>query len=112
MSTELAPRAEGVVKEVLARVAEKAAKTLEGLYLKPDDPDFNPDADKTWAECSMRTRAALVIAKGAQEHGLSDGKVLGIVFLQGRARSQSEWEAEAKRVDIEERQAIEAKVVG
>lgn len=97
------PRALPVVKEVMDRVQTHAAKTLEGLYKKPGDPEYNDDADKTWAECSMRTRAALILAKSAQDQGGGDGKPLGIVFLSLRANSSKEWEAKAREVDANER---------
>ena len=84
------------------RVQKHAAKAILGLYKKPSDKDYNPDADKTWAECSMRTRAALILAKSAQDQGTGDGKPLGIVFLSLRAKNAKEWEAKACEVDANE----------
>jgi hypothetical protein len=103
-----------LVRDVLAKVTEKAARTLDGLYLDKDDPGYNPDAEKNWADCSMKTRAALVLVKQAQERG--DGPatgLLGIVFVPARAASATEWEAMAKKVDEDERNkaAIDAEVI-
>lgn len=105
------PRALPVVKEIMDRVQNHAAKALEGLYKAPGDKDYNPDADKTWAECSMRTRAALILAKSAQDQNTGDGKPLGIVFLSLRAKSAKEWEAKAREVDEDER-VIDVEVEG
>jgi hypothetical protein len=102
---------EELIRGALRRVAQKATKTLEGLYEPPTleggkpNPDFNPDADRTWAECTMRTRAALIIAKAAE--GKNDqelGRAFGVIILTGRAASAQDWEAQAKEVDRQERE--------
>ena len=110
-----AERARGVAaaRAVIQRVQEKAAETLEALYLPSDDPKRNPDADRNWADCSMKTRAALVLCKDAtREPGDGDGKVFGVIFMQDRVDDPRKWEAEARKVDEEERRknAIDVKV--
>jgi hypothetical protein len=98
-----------------ARLQKHALKTLAGLYLPQGDPERNPDADRTWSECTMKTRAALVMAKDMGLTGDPDAaekRVLGVVVLQARVDSIPTWEAEAKRVDQEERKkAIEGVAV-
>lgn len=101
-----------------AKLQKAAMKTLAGLY-EPDvledgspNPKHNPDANRTWSECSMKTRAALVMAKDmglTSEQEMNEKRVLGVVVLQSRADSASSWEAEARKVDEEERRkAIDA----
>lgn len=98
------------LKAALTRIATKAASTIEGLYeeaMLPDgrpNPAYNADAPMTWAECSMRTRASLIIHKateGKQEADL--GRALGVIFLAARAASAASWEQQAREVDEAER---------
>jgi hypothetical protein len=94
-----------------ARLQKHAMKTLAGLYEDPKSPSYNPDADRTWQDCTMKTRAALVMAKDmglTAEKETGEGRVLGIVVLQARADSIPTWEAEARRVDEEERRKANA----
>lgn len=102
---------EELIRGALRRVAQKATKTLEGLYeeeLLPDgkpNPAYNDDAKKTWAECSMRTRASLIIARAAEGRNDQEiGHAFGVIILTGRAASASDWEAQAKEVDRQERE--------
>lgn len=111
---------ETALRARLTRIADKAAGCIEGLYEPaslPDgrpNPDYNPDATVTWAECSMRTRASLVIHKateGKQEADL--GRAFGLVILTARAVSAATWEQQAREVDEAERQkaAIDVEAV-
>ena len=114
MSTDLVTRSEEeqALKACLTRVAQKAAKTIEGLYEDPGSRDYNPDAEKTWAECSMKTRASLIIHKateGKQEADL--GRAFGVIILTARASSPADWEAQAKAVDEAERKKAAIDVV-
>lgn len=109
----LAERARGdkAVAKLRRQLERKSTKVLVGLFKDPQDPDYNPDADKTWAECSMRTRAALVIHRDflPKENQENAHRVLGVVFLQARAGSADEWEQQARAVDeAERRKVIEA----
>lgn len=102
-----------LAKDVIAKVTNKAAKVLDGLYLEPHEPGYNPDAEKTWAECSMKTRASLILVKDAQARGDGgEGRVLGLILVKERASSKEEWELMARKVDEDERNrnAIEVKV--
>ena len=113
---------EDLIRGALRRVAIKAAKTLEGLYEEPwlDDkklkpnPAYNDDAHRTWADCTMKTRAALIIAKTAEgKNDVELGRALGVIILTGRAPSMEEWERRAKEVDEDERRkaAIDVEAV-
>lgn len=111
---------EELIKGALRRVATKATQTLEGLYepeLLPDgtaNPAYNPDASRTWAGCTMKTRASLIIAKAAEGKNDNDlGRAFGVIILAGRAPSAQEWEQQAREVDEAERRkaAIDVEVV-
>lgn len=107
-------------ERAIAKVMRRAVRTVAGLYEEPLNPDgtpnkrWNKDADKTWNECSVKTRASLQIIKGLEQRNEGgDKRPLGVIVLQARAASASEWEAEAKRVDEAERRraAIDVEVV-
>lgn len=104
---------------VLAKITRKALKTVEALYAPELNEDGTPntrrnrDADKPWNECSVKTRASLLLVKGMEAKAdAGDKRVFGVVVLQGRSASAKDWEAEAKAVDDEERRkgAIDVKV--
>ncbi len=87
-------------RQAMIRVARRAAETLERLFLPDGDPNQHPDAKETWADCSMQTRAALILAKTANENPEADlPKVFGIIIMQGRSKSATEWEAQARQVE-------------
>lgn len=89
--------------EIMRRVASKAAKVVEGLFVAPDDAGYNADAAVPWAEASTKTRAALAIVKDERIlAGANAGttKVFGVIVLPGRMQSTEEWEKEAERVAI------------
>lgn len=103
---------EELIRSTLRGVAAKAAHTLDGLYENPFldedrteiNPKYNPDAHRTWAECSMKTRAALIITKAVEGKSDADmGRALGVIILTGRATSVKDWEAQAREVDEESR---------
>jgi hypothetical protein len=98
-----------LVRGTIQRVQQKAADTLEGLY-EPEyidgqpNPKYNPDAVNTWADCSMKTRAALVIVKSAEgKNEVEFGRQFGVIILDARAPDAQTWEADARRVDDAER---------
>lgn len=103
-----------VIAEKLQGLVAKAATTLEGLYLDPEDPNYNPDAKETWSNCSMKTRAALILCKAADDKQSPDmGRSFGVIILAGRAATAADWEAHAREVDEEERRksAIDVEAV-
>lgn len=104
-----------LVQKKVAEITEKALETTQGLFKQPGEEGYNPDAERNWAECSTKTRAALKITEAVQASTGADPtpRVLGVIFMNGRSRSKEEWEAEAKRVDEEARgKALDAEVVG
>ena len=95
MSKDLQKLHDEGIAETFRRIDKFVADTIEGLYT-----GSNPDAERNWADCSMKTRAALHLRKQAQDKGADDSKkVIGIVILQGRSQSAAEWEAKAAQVD-------------
>lgn len=95
---------EDQLTQIMERVATKAAKVVDGLFLEAKDKGYNADAIVPWAEASTKTRAALAIVKTEMDRrGQASGqtKVFGIVLLPGRAQSAAEWEKEAIDVQVE-----------
>lgn len=101
---------EADIARAMRKVAWDATDCLRRLYLPKGDPNRHPDADVTWAECSMQTRAALAIGKAYHDNPDADLKqVFGIIIVQGRSKSALEWEAQALEIDAKQRaRAIEA----
>jgi hypothetical protein len=92
------------IRECLTRVAMKCAETLEDLYRPVGDPKRHPDADKTWAECSMQTRAAIHLAKVTEQNPEKDiPAVCGLIIVSARVKSIKEWEQKALAVEAEQR---------
>ncbi len=100
------------IRRTMLKVFGDGAETLRRLYLPEGDPNRHPDADRTWSECSMQTRAALALAKAHQDNPAADvGQLFGIIIVQGRSKSAHEWEAQAVKIDEEQkRKAIDAVV--
>lgn len=80
-----------------------AAKKVAGLYLPDDDANQNPDAKKTWNECSVATRAAIELTKGTMAlerakaaNGNQETRAIGLVILPARAESIEAWEQRVK----------------
>ena len=87
--------------EIMRRVATRAARVVEGLFVEPGGKDFNPDALVPWAEASTKTRAALAIVKDERILAGAGAGVInnfGVIVLPGRMQSAEDWEKEAERV--------------
>lgn len=56
---------EAELKKILLSAQLKAARRVEGLFLPPDHPNYNPDAELTKREARMSTIAAIDLAKGS-----------------------------------------------
>lgn len=122
-SKALAPRAKRalasrkVIRERMDKMREDAARIAGGLLLDRDDPDYNTDAEATKAQCSMRTWASLNIVNNldaAERQQRSDdsatNRAFGVVMLQGKAKSRSEFDelvAQTKEPDAIEAEAVE-----
>lgn len=109
LDKDLAEDEQGV-RKIMLKVFRDGADTLRRLYLKDGDPDQHPDAHRTWAECSMQTRAALALAKAHGENPTADVRELfGIIIVQGRSKSAHLWEQQAQQVDeLQKQRAIDA----
>jgi len=84
------------------KIDAAVAKTIGGLYLPPEHPDHNPDADKTRAAASMKTWVSVEIMKQARadnrgQVAATSGPKVAII-VQGKMNAD-DWEAEAQRVD-------------
>lgn len=96
---------EAKTRQNMVKVFASCADSLRRLYLPEGDPNRHPDADRTWAECSMQTRAALALAKAHGENPEADVKALfGIIVVQGRSKNAVEWERKALQVEAEQKQ--------
>lgn len=95
----------------IQRAQLSAALRVRGLFLKEGEPGYNPDATGNWQDCSMRTRAALILVQGqlAAERAKQQAatpKVFGLVMMQQRVEDAGQWEQMA--ADVSRGQAIEA----
>lgn len=102
-------------EERLLREIQKAQWTavgrVRGLFRKPGEPGYNPDAANNWQDCSMQTRAALILTQGAlaaerAKQQADAPKVFGMVLMQPRLSDHGEWERMASAVS--EGKVIEA----
>ena len=96
-------RKEEKLRKILLSAQREAAGRVRGLFRKPSEPDYNPDAALTWKECSVATRAALELAKAslAAERARTQAQaqpVLGVVMMAPRIEDPSKWEALASQV--------------
>ena len=96
----------------------KAARSVRGLFLRPGDPGYNPDADVPWNQLSGRTRAALILTQGAMAaerakmQAESAPTVLGMIVMPAQLSDPNEWEKSAARLaEARKQHAIEAQVV-
>lgn len=93
------------MKRILDDVQLGAVRTVGGLLAKPGDENYNPDADKTWKEATVRTRAALILTQGsmaaerAKTQAQAGPRTLGVVVVAPRVESAAKWEELAAAVD-------------
>lgn len=93
------------LKKLLDSAQLKAARLVRGLFLHPGDPGYNRDAECTKRDVSMKTVAAIELAKGSMaaeraklaSHG--QVAVFGVVQVVPRMESASDWERLAAQVD-------------
>lgn len=86
---------------VVAGACLDAARSVRGLFRKSDHPEYNEDAERTWHECSVRTRAAIELTKGtmAAERARQQSeapRAFGIVFMTPKITNEQDWEKFAK----------------
>lgn len=92
------------------------ARAVRGLFKDPADPEYNPDATSTWKECSMRTRAALVLTGNtmAGERAKSQAPVtnnFGVVWMPAQIRDAGEWERQAAAMNGRVIDAVSREIV-
>lgn len=105
------PRKEERLAREIQRAQLTAALKVRGLFLEPGQPGFNPDALANWQDCSMRTRAALILVQGQlaadrAKQQAATPKVFGMVLMQGVVADHGKWEQMA--AEVSRGQAIEA----
>lgn len=105
------PAREARLAEVVERAQLAAARTVRGLFRKPDEPGYNPDAASTWKDCRTVTRAALILTQGvmaaerAKQAAQTAPASFNLVIMPSQIESAKDWEAFAQQ------QVIEAAVV-
>lgn len=97
---------EAAVERIRAKLTKRVTKVLTGLFKEPGEPGYNPDAERTKAECSMRTHVAVALAEqlGITRPIAETSRPLGIIVLQSRIEDAREWEKQARVIDAEVKQ--------
>lgn len=99
-----AERLTTLVDSIALRGLEHAA----GLFKKPGEDGYNADADVPLPDATTRTHFGMTVYKqmmAQRREGMATDRALGVVVLQARMKSEEEWNAEARRVDEEQRRA-------
>lgn len=98
------PRKEDKLRRVLQSAQLRAASRVRGLFLKPSDPGYNPDADVPWKEATTATRAAIALANGAiateraRLGTQTTNNFFGAVAVMPRIDGARDWETFHKAV--------------
>lgn len=94
--------------EKLNDIMKEGLKTAEGLFLKPEDKGYNPDAGVPLNEATTKTRFAMELTK----QGLADrreahvtDRTLGVLVLRERMAA-NDWEKHAAEVDAAEKAKV------
>lgn len=88
-------------------IALRGLEDAHGLFLKPGDEGYNADAVMPLADASTRTHFGMKVYQqmmAKQREGMATERALAVVMVQGRLNEQA-WNAEAKRVDEDQRKA-------
>ncbi len=87
----------------IQRAQLTAALRVRGLFVEPGTQGYNPDASRNWQDCSMQTRAALILVQGqlaaerAKQQAITP-KVFGMVLMQSTIQDPQKWEEMAANV--------------
>src|SRR5439155_23926 len=98
-------------------LAREAMSDAKGLYLRPGEPGYNPDASVPWVECSVRTRFSIEVYKQIQANKRereATTRALGAIVLRGQVEAKA-WEEQALEVDEQSKRAtidVAARVLG
>jgi len=93
--------------KIIDSIALRGLKTAEGLLMKAGDEGYNADADVPLADATTRSHFGMTVYKQMMAKRVADNAnatKLGVVLLQGRM-DEADWNAEARRVDEEQRRA-------
>lgn len=98
----------------IQRAQWSAVAKVRGLFKQPGEEGYNPDAATNWQDCSMRTRAALILTQGAlaterAKQQAATPKVFGMILMQSKVEDHGAWERMATAVS--EGRVIEAEAV-
>lgn len=123
MPRDLAPREEQQLAEQKALAVQfvkisQRAHRIEELVLSADDDEDQGDEAKelraagrcSFADLPAKVRIAHELVKAERAARAEQQRpvaVIGLVLVPPRASSDAEWEAEAQRVDEDERNAID-----
>jgi|SRR5882757_9875112 len=108
------PRKEERLMREIQRAQWSAVAKVRGLFKQPGEEGYNPDAATNWQDCSMRTRAALILTQGAlaterAKQQAATPKVFGMILMQSKVEDHGAWERMATAVS--EGRVIEAEAV-
>ncbi len=95
------------VGRIVDRIALRGLQTAEGLFKQADEEGYNSDATAALADATTRTHFGMKVYQqmmANKRDNNANARALGIVLLQGRMEEQ-DWNAEARRVDEEQRRA-------
>lgn len=93
--------------KLIDSITLRGLRHAAGLFLEPVEEGYNPDALVPMPDASTRTHFGMTVYKNMmaqKREGMATARALGVVLLQGR-KGEAEWNAEARRVDEEQRHA-------
>lgn len=93
--------------QIIDRIALRGLKTAEGLLMRMGEEGYDPDADVPLPDATTRSHFGMTVYKqmmANKRDNNATARALGVVLLQGRM-SEEAWNAEARRVDEEQRRA-------
>jgi len=93
--------------QIVDRIALRGLRVAEGLFKAAGEDGYNADADVPLPDATTRTHFGMQVYKqmmANRRENMATQRALGVVLLQGRM-SETDWNAEARRVDEEQRRA-------
>jgi hypothetical protein len=93
--------------KIVDRIALRGLQVAEGLFKTAGEDGYNADADVPMPDATTRTHFGIAVYKQMMANRRDNNAnltKLGVVLLQGRM-SEGDWNAEARRVDEEQRRA-------
>jgi uncharacterized small protein (DUF1192 family) len=93
--------------KIVDRIALRGLQVAEGLLKNAGEEGYNADADVPLPDATTRTHFGMAVYKqmmANRRENMATARALGVVVLQGRM-GEAEWNAEAQRVDEEQRRA-------